>query len=70
MAVLAITTLGSLILSPITAVWALVVGPLLLVAGLLVSWLRPQGRGLPLLFVGVGVILGALPYFLLAALQA
>lgn len=65
-----VAALASLVLSPITAVWALLVGPLLLAAGMLVSWLRPRGRGMLLVFAGLGVILGVLPYFLLAALQA
>lgn len=68
--VLTVAALASLVLSPITAVWALLLGPLLLVTGMLVWWLRPQGRGMLLLSAGLGVILGVLPYFLLAALQA
>lgn len=57
----------SLVLSPITAVWALVVGvPLAAVVAV------AAGRrvGSAALSVGLGILLGAAPYFALAALQS
>lgn len=67
---LTIAGLASLVLSPITAVWALLLGPLLVLAGLVVSGLRLQGRGMLLMYAGAGVIIGVVPYFLLAVIQA
>lgn len=69
LAALAGAAAGSLLLSPITAVWALPVGLLLTVAGLVVWRVRHGGRSL-LLYAGAGVLIGTIPYYLLAAVQA
>lgn len=69
-AVLAISAIASLLLSPITAVWALLVGSSLVVIGGVASRLHPMSRGMLLMAAGAGVILGVLPYFVLAVIQA
>lgn len=67
--VFTVTALASLVLSPITALWALLLGTLLLVTGSVASLLRRPERGV-LLSAGAGVLLGVIPYFLLAVFQA
>jgi len=68
--VLVVAALASLLLSPITAVWAVALGFALSVAGLLVLRTGSPGQRPLLLYAGIGVVLGTLPYFLLALLQA
>ena len=60
----------SLLLSPITAVWAIVVGvpAALLASGLDRAMRRRWTR--TVLLIALGVVLGAVPYFLAAALIA
>lgn len=59
----------SLLLSPITAVWAVAVGLGLILTGLAI---RPLWRGVAgdVTSVGLGLLLGVVPYFVLALLQA
>jgi hypothetical protein len=57
----------SLLLSPATAVWAVVVGVPLVVVGALTA---RSGAGGVVLAVGAGVLLGVVPYFALAVVQA
>lgn len=59
----------SLVVSPLTAVWAALAGSCLLVAGAATRTLRPGGFATTLTSIGVGAVLGVLPYFVLAALQ-
>ncbi len=68
--VFTVTALASLVLSPITALWALLLGALLLVTGSVASLLRWPERGVLLLSAGAGVLLGVIPYFLLAVFRA
>lgn len=58
--------LVSLVLSPITAVWALVVGVPLALGGAVTAGRR---AGRVALALGLGLLLGTAPYFLLAAVQ-
>jgi len=67
--VLVVAALASLLLSPITAVWAVALGSAMSAAALVLGTGSPGRRPL-LLYAGVGVLLGTLPYFLLALLQA
>ena len=60
--------LVSLVLSPITAVWALVVGVPLALGGIVTAGRLPAGR--VALALGLGLLLGTAPYFVLAAVQA
>jgi hypothetical protein len=62
--------IASLLLSPITAVWAVALGFAMSVVGLLVLRTGSAGQRPLLLYAGIGVVLGTLPYFLLALLQA
>lgn len=68
---LLVSAAASLVLSPLTAVWALVVGPLLVLIGWAGGRNRSdeRSRATSLFWVGLGILLGVLPYFLLAALQ-
>ena len=63
------SALVSLLLSPITVIWAVVVGlPVALVAWALSRTVWPRARVLWL--VAVGALLGTIPYFVLAGVQA
>jgi hypothetical protein len=55
--------------TPITAVWAVALGSAMSAAALVLGTGSPGRRPL-LLYAGIGVLLGTLPYFLLALLQA
>lgn len=67
--VVAVAAVVSLILSPVTAVWALVIGvPAALVAWLLLRAGQTSARTAAL--VSAGVVLGTLPYYLLAVVTA
>jgi hypothetical protein len=68
--VLVVAALASFLLSPITAVWAVALGFAMSAVGLLVLRTGSSGRRPLLLSAGIGVVLGTLPYFLLALLQA
>lgn len=67
--VLGVAALVSLLLSPLTAVWALVLGvPAVAVGWLLAGAGTPWARGMVL--VAAGVLLGTVPYYVLAVLAA
>ena len=68
--VLLVAALASFLLSPFTAVWAVALGLAMSLAGLLVLRTGSVGQRPVLLYAGIGVVLGTLPYFLLALLQA
>jgi hypothetical protein len=55
----------SVVLSPITAVWAVLLGLVLVVAGSASRW-SGLGWGPAVALVGAGMVAGTLPYFALA----
>ncbi len=68
--VIAVAAVASLLLSPITVVWAVALGvPAALLGWALERWAPSAASRTPLL-VAVGVVLGALPYLIVAAVIA
>lgn len=61
-------TVFTLILSPIIAVWAVVLGTALCLVGGLRYPTTGSARGVALA-IGIGLVLGAAPYFALALVQ-
>lgn len=67
--ILAVAAL-TLLLSPIIAVWAVMLGAVLCIVGLLVSPVTVAARAsAAATAIGVGLVLGAAPYFALALFQ-
>lgn len=62
--------LASLLLSPIVAVWAVGIGVPALLLGWVLQRAAPSAAARTLTLVAAGVVLGALPYFVAAAVIA
>jgi hypothetical protein len=64
-----IAALVSVVTMPLTAVWFLLVGGALLIAGLLPAAFRPSGEVGAASLVGLGLLVGPAIYLCLAAVQ-